>query len=148
MPQCIISMSPSQMGDSFDSFLHQINSPEPCSLSWEDFIFPHAEDFQNKLRYCSGPVVTDEPMRWASILFEHEDVVEFRPIPPRDVKEKMLPRIFMKATTTRHHGIYPWTSANEVDVFVNKLQQLNQGGATWWGLRVCKSSLRPMSHWD
>lgn len=134
MPHCIISMSPSEMGDSFDSFLHQINSPEPCSLSWEDFISPHAEDFQYQRRYCVEPLETDEPMRWASILFEPGDVVEFRPIPPRDVRDKMLPRIFMKATTTRQHGIYPWTFANEVNVFVNKLRQLNQGVATWWGL--------------
>jgi len=127
-------MSPSKMGDSFESFLHQLNSPEPCFLTWDDYLCQNPEDFQNRRRYCSEPVVTDEPMRWASILFEHGDVVEFRPIPPRDVKDKMLPRIFMKATTTRQHGIYPWTLANEVNVFVNKLQQLNQGDATWWGL--------------
>jgi len=127
-------MSPSEMGDSFDSFLHQINSPEPCSLSWEDFISPHAEDFQYQPRYCVEPVETDEPMRWASILFEPWDIVEFRPIPPRDVRDKMLPRIFMKATTTRQHSIYPWTFAYEVNVVVNKLSLLNHGDATWWGL--------------
>jgi hypothetical protein len=134
MSHCIISMPPSEMGDSFDCFLHQLNSPEPCFLTWDDYLRPNVEDFQYQLRYCSEPAVTDEPMRWATILFEPGDVVEFRLRPPRETEQQMQPRQFLKSTTTRQHGIYPWTFANEVGVIVNKLSQLNQGDATWWGL--------------
>ncbi len=122
------------MGDYFDSFLHQLNSPEPCSLTLDDFFCDDSGDFQYRRRYCSEPVVTDEPMRWASVLFEPGDVVEFRLIPPRDVADEMLPRKFLQRTTTEQHGVFRWTFANEVNVVVNKLSQLNQGDATWWGL--------------
>lgn len=122
------------MGDSFDSFLHQIESPEPCCLTCEDYLCPNAEDLQYRRRYCWEPIVTDDPRRWANILFEPGDVIEFRLIPPRAVNDKMLPKKFILSATTRKHRIYRWTFAYEVNVLVNKLSQLNLGRTTWWGL--------------
>lgn len=55
-------------------------------------------------------------------------------MPPRSVNQEMLPRQYMGTQTAIQHGIYGWTFADEVDVLVNKLAELNGGSATWWGI--------------
>jgi hypothetical protein len=45
----------------------------------------------------------------------------------------MRPRQFMIAKTAIQHRIYRWAFANEIDVLVNKLAELNRGTASWWG---------------
>ena len=132
----IISMSPPEIGDFIESFFHQLYSPEPCCLTLDDYQSINQEDFRYRRRYCSEPVVTDEPFRWASILFDPGDVVEFRLLPPRKVADEMRPKKCLQRRTTKRNSVYPWTFAYEVNVVINKLADLNRGQKTWWGRKV------------
>ncbi len=131
MAYSIICTSPSENGG-YDSFSYQELSPEPCSLTVDEFLTPDRCDLLHRRRPQLQQVVTDEPRRWAEVLFEPGDVIEFRIIPRRSATEGMRPRRFMQSQTAIQHGIYRWTFAFEVDVLVNKLAELNQGSATWW----------------
>lgn len=134
MPQCIICPPSTEIGG-YDSFMFQETFPEPCSLLLEEFQYPDPLDSIPKRRPHPQQVLTDQPRRWAEVLFEPGDVIEFRIQPPRTVNEEMLPRKFMVWKTTFQHGIdRRWAFADEVDVLVNKLVELNQGSATWWGV--------------
>lgn len=76
-------------------------------------------------------LVTDEPGRWRDALFEPGDVVEIRCLPPRTINNS--PRQFMWRKTAYQHGVHPWLFSEEIEVVVNKLTDLNEGAATWWG---------------
>ncbi len=126
-------MPPSTDFGVYDSFLHQEDHPEPCSLTPEEFQYPDRSERRSR-RLRPNHVSTDEPRRWVDVLFEPGDVLEFRIIPPRSVIEAMRPRIFMAKQTAIQHGIYCWAFADEVEVLINTLADLNCGNATWWGV--------------
>ena len=132
MPHCIICPPSTDFGG-YDSFLHQEDHPEPCSLTPEEFQYPDRSERRSR-RLRPNHVSTDEPRRWVDVLFEPGDVLEFRIIPPRSVAEAMRPRIFMGKQTAIQHGIYCWAFADEVEVLINTLADLNRGNATWWGV--------------
>ena len=133
MPPSIICTPPTENGV-YDSFLFQQQLPEPCSLLIEDFLNPDSSEQTARRRTSPQQVVTDEPRRWAQVLFEPGDVVEVRFLPPRSVSEGVRPRQFMIAKTAIQHRVYRWAFADEIDLLVNKLSELNRGSATWWGL--------------
>ncbi len=133
MPPSIVCTPPTENGV-YDSFLFQQKLPEPCSLLIEDLLNPDSSEQVPPRRTRPHHVVTDEPRRWAEVLFEPGDALEVRFLPPRTVGDGMRPRQFMAAKTAIQHGIYRWAFADEIDVLVNKLAALNQGTATWWGL--------------
>ena len=133
MPQYIVCTPPQENGV-YDSFSFQEKSPEPCSLTVEEFQSPDRCDLLHRRRAMPRQVITDEPRRWAEVLFEPGDVIEFRFLPRRSATEGMRPRQFIQSHTAFQHGLDRWAFADEVDVLVNKLAELNQGSATWWGV--------------
>ena len=133
MPHSIICSHPSEMGG-YDTFLFQGLHPEPCCVTLEEYQYPDRSERLPPRRTRPQHILTHEPRRWAEVLFEPGDVIEFRFLPPRSVKQEMLPRKFIGTQTAIQHGIYGWTFAEEVDVLVNKLAELNRGLATWWGI--------------
>jgi hypothetical protein len=98
-----------QKAKNYSDFFFLESNPDPCCLTFGDF-------FEN-----------DEPARWAKILFEPEDVVELRMLPPRGTAGE-----FLSFNTKMLHGVYPWTQAKGMDSYVPKLERLNQGAMTCW----------------
>lgn len=133
MPQSIVCTPPREI-DGYDNFLFQQIEPEPCSLTIEEFQQPDPCDLIRRRRPQPQQVITDEPRRWAEVLFEPGDVIEFRFLPSGSAEESLRPRRFFQSRTAFQHGFDRWTFACEIDLFVNKLTELNQGAATWWGL--------------
>lgn len=132
MPHSIVCLLPMEMGG-YDSFLFQESHPEPCCLTLEEFQYPDERIPRRRIR--PQQVLTDEPRRWVDILFEPGDILEFRLRPPRAVVNAKQPRQFLETRTAMQHGVYCWTFADEIEVVINKLVALNQGEATWWGVK-------------
>jgi hypothetical protein len=131
MQHSIVSLSPEVFGG-YDSFLFQLQNPEPCSLTLEELQYP--DEPIPKRRSIPENILTNEPRLWAEVLFEAEDVIEYRMLPPRAIVDSMTHRQFMAGKTVIQHGIYRWTFAGEIDVLVNDLMKLNNGSVTWWGV--------------
>jgi hypothetical protein len=132
MSHSIVCSSQQELGG-YDSFFFQEQNPEPCSLTLDDFHY-HELDRPYHGRTRPQQVFSDEPRRWADILFEPGDVIEVRFLPARVTTAGLQPRQFMQTKTAVQHGIYRWPFAFEIDCIVDKLAELNQGTATWWGL--------------
>lgn len=132
MPHSIICVPPTEMGG-YDSFLFQELNPEPCCLTLEEFQYPDERIPRRRTR--PQQVLTGEPRRWVDILFEPGDIIEFRVLPPRAVVNAKKPRQFLETKTAMQHGVYCWAFADEIEVVINKMVALNQGEATWWGVK-------------
>ncbi len=142
MSSCIIYAPPYFSESEYASFLNWSNTPEPWSVTAEDYLAAVPED-----RYAHAPSraarpVTDEPGRWRDVLFESGDVVEIRCVPARAVADFRHPLQFMWWKTAMRHDLYPWVFSDEIEVAVNTLAGMNTGVATWWGIPQRKEKIR------
>ena len=98
---------------------------EPCYLSCED-LADHAQD----------QTLTNEPERWASALFEPDDLLELRCFPSRQMTTQQEPLKFLPLSTRKRYKLYPWIAASRIQDVVNKLLLFNSaaGIVTDWGL--------------
>lgn len=119
--------------DLFDTFLF-LEGESPCSLTLGDLLTPSPEDFAAKRFFpSSAAAVTDQPHRWAEVLFDPEDIMEIRLRPARPDEEKMRPRRLWATKTANEYGIDLFPFACGINALVNRLRELNAGGVTWWG---------------
>lgn len=55
--------------------------------------------------------VSENPALWASVLFEPDDILEIRGVPPKQVKQAMAPRRFRWRAFCRGYRLEPWVDA-------------------------------------
>ena len=117
----------------FDTFLF-LQDDHRCSLSLADFLDHNRDDVAAKRFYPDHePAFSDEPQRWAELLFDPEDIIEIRMIPARSSVDQMRPRLFFPTKTASQHGLNLFPFASGINAVVNKLNELNHKSVTWWG---------------
>ena len=117
----------------FDTFLF-LQDDHRCSLSLADVLDHNRDDFAAKRFYPDQkPAFSNEPHRWAEVLFDPEDIIEIRLRPARPAEKKMRPRKFWATKTANEYGIDLFPFASGINAVVNRLRQLNAGNVTWWG---------------
>ncbi len=116
----------------FDTFLFLQDNH--CSLSLADFLDHNRDDVAAKRFYFDHePAFSDEPQRWAEVLFDPEDIIEIRMVPARSAVDKMRPRLLFPKKTASQHGLNLFPFASGINAVVNKLNELNHKSVTWWG---------------
>lgn len=108
---------------------------EPAFLSEEDILGPTGEErLEGRLYLRPHEPVPTEPLLWAEALFEPEDILELRGIPPKGLAGEMAPLRFRWHETRLQYGFHPWVRAGELEVVLPDLAAMNaQGGvvARW-----------------
>lgn len=133
MTQQYLCAPPAISDDVFDTFLFLEREPH-CSLTLDDLLAPISEDSAAKRFFpSSAPAVTDQPHRWAEVLFDPEDIIEIRFVPARPAAQKMLPKRLRYLKTAASYGLNLFPFASGINAVVNTLNELNRGSVTWWG---------------
>ncbi len=104
------------------------NYPEPCSLTLEDAFRLSYEDNTR----TTSVLTTNEPQRWAEVLFDPDDIVEFRMLPSQKSRDQMAPKNFLDTETAKRHKVFRWKKAKDINAIVNELTKMNLGAETIW----------------
>ena len=70
-----------------------------------------------------------EAQRWADILFNPDDILEIRFIPPKAMIHDRLYGQFLWGRTKRRAGFKPWIQARRLDSLTNELAQFTADAA-------------------
>src|SRR5207253_2531209 len=112
---------------------------EPSFLSVEDILGPTDEERSEGQLYLPPPEsVPTGPLLWAEALFEPEDILELRGIPPKSVTRAMSPSQFRWHDTRRQYGFRPWMMAGDLRFALSELAAMNAptGVVTRWAQGV------------
>lgn len=118
---------------------------EPSFLSAEDILGPTGEERCDGRLYLPPPeAVPAEPLFWAEALYEPEDILELRGIPPKGLAKELSPLQFRWRDTRRQYGFFPWVRAGDLRFALPDLASLNAptGVVTVWAARPTGSGRR------
>ena len=69
--------------------------------------------------------LNEHPLVWAATLFEPDDLLEIRCIPPKQIQEEQRPRWFLWRTLCRETGFVPWVQAGNIHTAIESLRMFN-----------------------